>query len=120
VVAELERQGHPGVTATHDFALQAIDSGAQSASEQGRSLIVPKQAAAKLIAALEDFGYLQRHSDPGDGRRKTLVVTDRGHGMMTLGAKMFDDLRTRMAARIGDARFNALEDVLKELTARAD
>ena len=86
VVVELDRQGHPGVTATHEFALQAIDQGAQSASELGRSLNVSKQAAAKSIAALEDLGYLERHSDPGDARRKKLVVTDRGHEMMTLGA----------------------------------
>jgi DNA-binding MarR family transcriptional regulator len=120
VVTELDRRGHPGVTATHEFALQAIDSGAQSASELGRSLNVSKQAAAKSIAALEDLGYLNRHSDPDDARRKTLVVTDRGHEMMTLGAEMFDDLRSRLAARVGEAQLDALEDVLKELTAPTD
>jgi DNA-binding MarR family transcriptional regulator len=120
VVTELDRRGHPGVTATHEFALQAIDSGAQSASELGRSLNVSKQAAAKSIAALEDLGYLQRHSDPDDARRKTLVVTDRGHEMMTLGAEVFDDLRNRLAARVGEAQLDALEDVLKELTAPTD
>ena len=120
VVVELDRQGHPGVTATHEFALQAIDQGAQSASELGRSLNVSKQAAAKSIAALEDLGYLQRHSDPGDARRKKLVVTDRGHEMMTLGAAAFDNLRSRLAARVGDGQLNALESVLKELTASTE
>jgi DNA-binding MarR family transcriptional regulator len=120
VVTELDRRGHPGVTATHEFALQAIDSGAQSASELGRSLNVSKQAAAKSIAALEELGYLQRHGDPSDARRKTLVVTDRGHEMMTLGAEVFDDLRNRLAARVGEAQLAALEDVLKELTAPTD
>jgi DNA-binding MarR family transcriptional regulator len=119
VVVELERRGHPGVTATHEFALQAVDSGAQSASELGRSLNVSKQAAAKSITALEDLGYLQRHGDPGDARRKTLVVTDRGHEMMTLGAEAFDELRSRLAARVGEAQLDALEAVLRELSAPA-
>ena len=86
VVMELERRGHPGVTSTHEFALQAIDGGAQGASELGRSLGVSKQAAAKTIAALEDLGYLDRHDDPKDKRRKHLAVTARGREMMAIGA----------------------------------
>jgi DNA-binding MarR family transcriptional regulator len=99
--------------------LQAIDSGAQSASELGRSLNVSKQAAAKSVTALEDLGYLQRHGDPADARRKTLVVTDRGHEMMTLGAEVFDELRSRLAARVGEAQLDTLEAVLRELSAPA-
>jgi len=37
--------------------------------------------------------------------------------MMTLGAAAFDHLRSRLAGRVGDAQLNALEAVLKELTA---
>ncbi len=33
VVAELDRRGHPGVTASHEFALQAIDNGAAVAPD---------------------------------------------------------------------------------------
>ncbi|WP_093185188.1 MarR family winged helix-turn-helix transcriptional regulator [Sanguibacter gelidistatuariae] len=120
VIVELERQGHPGVTATHEFALQAIDKGAQSASELGRSLNVSKQAAAKSIAALEDLGYLQRHSDPVDARRKTLIVTARGYEMMSVGAEAFDQLRNRLAEQVGAARLESLEEVLRSLAAPSD
>jgi len=116
VVAELGRQGHPGVTATHEFALQAIDEGAQSASELGRSLNVSKQAAAKTITALEELGYLQRHSDPADARRKKLLVTPRGYEMMTIGAAAFDELRTRLSMQVGAAKLESLEAVLRSLT----
>jgi DNA-binding MarR family transcriptional regulator len=115
VVAELERQGHPGVTATHAFVLQAIDDGAQSASELGRRLNVSRQAAAKSIASLEDLGYLDRHDDPADARRKTLVVTARGHEMITIGAAAFDDLRCRLSEHVGQAKLELFESVLRTL-----
>jgi DNA-binding MarR family transcriptional regulator len=119
-VAELAREGHPGVTATHEFALQAIAAGAQSASALGRSLGVSKQAAAKTIAALEGLGYLERHVDPADSRRKTLLVTARGQEMMTIGAAAFDEFRRRLSARVGSAELETVEAVLRALTARPD
>ena len=70
VVDELARQGHPGVTATHEFALRAIEAGGNDASALGRRLGVSKQAAAKTIAALEQLGYVERLVDPDDARRK--------------------------------------------------
>jgi DNA-binding MarR family transcriptional regulator len=112
VVAELERQGHPGVTATHEFALRAIDEGARSASSLGRRLGVSRQAAAKSIAALEELGYVERQSDPVDARRKRLLVTTRGYEMAKIGGEAFDDLRARWMARLGQAQLEALESGL--------
>ncbi len=115
VIAELERRGHPGVTATHEFALRAIDEGARSASELGRALGVSKQAAAKTIAALELLGYIDRETDPSDARRKELRVTARGYDMSTTGGKLFDELRGRWSVKIGGKRLEALEAELAEL-----
>jgi DNA-binding MarR family transcriptional regulator len=116
VVAELERQGHPGVTATHEFALRAIDEGAGSAADLGRTLGVSRQAAAKSIAALEELGYVERRSDPLDARRKRLIVTSRGYEMASIGAHAFNDLRARWMARLGRARLEALESSLTVLS----
>lgn len=117
VIVELEHHGHPGVTATHEFALTAIDAGAQSASALGRELQVSKQAAAKSIAALEELGYLHRRTDPDDARRKILVVSPRGHEMMAIGARAFDELRSRLVAQVGAERMEIVESVLTTLGA---
>lgn len=115
VVAELAARGHPGVRAVHEFALRAIDSGADTASELGRTLDVSKQAAAKTIAALEQLGYVGRESDPEDARRKPLRVTPRGREMVAVGGALFDEVRERWAARIGAEQLAALEELLGEL-----
>lgn len=115
VVAELDRQGHPGVTATHEFALQAIDAGAQNASELGRALGVSRQAAAKSIAALEDLGYVERRTDQSDGRRKQLLVTARGYDMVRIGAAVFDKLRARWSKQVGREQLDVIESGLRAL-----
>ena len=53
VIAELADRGHPGVRPVHEFALRAIDTGADTASELGRRLSVSRQAAAKTITAMQ-------------------------------------------------------------------
>ena len=118
VIDELERRGHPGVTATHEFALNAVDAGAQSASDLARRLNVSRQAAAKTIAVLEELGYLERRDDQTDARRKTLVVTIRGHDMMTIGAAAFDELHARWSAQIGPSRLESVESALTTLIPR--
>jgi len=115
VVAELERRGHPGVRPGHEFALRAVDGGADTAAELGRRLAVTKQAAAKTITALQQLGYVQREANPEDKRRKRLRVTPRGHEMTAIGEAAFDDVRARWAAQIGDAPLQALEAHLEEL-----
>ena len=115
VVAELEREGHPGVTATHAFALEAIDDGAQSASQLARTLGVSRQAAAKTITALEELRYLDRRDDPEDARRKRLTVTARGNEMISIGARAFDTVRDRAAERVGVRQLEAAERVLAVL-----
>lgn len=116
VVGELANRGHEGVRASHEFALRAIEEGADTAADLGRRLSVSKQAAAKTIASLERLGYVERETDPGDARVKRLHVTARGHDMMTLGAMLFTEVRDRWAAQIGAEQLDALEAHLAQLT----
>lgn len=116
VHGELASRGHEGVRASHEFALRAIDAGADTATKLGRSQSVSKQAAAKTIAALERLGYVEREADPSDARLKRLRVTARGHDMMALGAALFTEVRDRWAAQIGAQELEALEAHLTRLT----
>jgi DNA-binding MarR family transcriptional regulator len=86
VVMELAARGYDDVRPSHDFAMRAIDSGADSASELGRALSVSKQAAAKTIAALVERGYVVSEDDPADGRRKRIRVTALGDSPIRLDA----------------------------------
>jgi DNA-binding MarR family transcriptional regulator len=115
VTVELARRGHPGVRPAHEFALRAIDGGADTASELGRRLSVTKQAAAKTLVALEEMKYVDREADSGDARRKRIRVTPHGHELMAVGGRLFDDVRKRWAKRIGAQELATLEAQLNEL-----
>jgi len=118
VVAELDRRGHPGVSAHLEFALSAITDGADNASDLGRALGVSRQAAAKSVTTLEQLGYVERAPDPDDARLKRLRVTPRGVEMMTVGAATFDALRTRWARSLPPGRAELVEDALARLDPR--
>jgi DNA-binding MarR family transcriptional regulator len=115
VIAELARRGHPEVRPVHEFALRAIDTGADTASELGRRLAVSKQAAAKTIAAMQRLGYVEIEPDPADGRRRRIRVTPRGRDMVAIGSALFDDVRDRWAERIGAQQLDALQAHLERL-----
>src|ERR1700709_2002567 len=81
---ELARRGHPHVRPAHGFALQAIGRDGATASELGVLLGVSKQAAGKTVDGLTALGYVERTADPGDERRRGVVVTAPGQGVRRL------------------------------------
>ena len=110
---ELADRGHPGVRPVHGFALQAVGAGGASVSELGRRLGISKQAAAKTAAGLESLGYLAREPDPADGRARILRLTARGSDCLRISAAIFERLRARWVAELGEERVAALEDDLE-------
>jgi DNA-binding MarR family transcriptional regulator len=115
VTRELGRRGHPDVRASHEFAMRAILSGADSAVALARTLSVTKQAAAKTIVGLEERGYLTRSADHADARRKRLVLTARGQEMLVVGGEILNEIRRRWANHIGPLALAELEHGLRTI-----
>jgi DNA-binding MarR family transcriptional regulator len=101
VHTELARAGHPHLSVSNEFAMRAIDDGADSAADLARALGVTRQAAAKTIVSLEKLDYVDRISDDADARRKRLVVTDHGREAVAIGAQAFDAIYTRWRETAG-------------------
>ncbi|MGI3780972.1 MAG: MarR family winged helix-turn-helix transcriptional regulator [Janthinobacterium lividum] len=112
---ELAARGYDDVRPVHDFALRAIRSGADNASELGRRTGVSKQAAAKTISVLLERGYVARDVDPFDARRKRIEVTPRGLDVMREGAAIFDELRGQWERQLGRDELAVLEAQLAAL-----
>jgi DNA-binding MarR family transcriptional regulator len=112
VIHELAARGYDDVRPSHDFAMRAIESGADNASELGRRLAVSKQAAARTIATLLERDYIAREVDPADARRKRIQVTPLGAEMMRQGEAIFDDLRHQWEQRLGKDELALLEEQL--------
>ncbi|HEY7265537.1 MAG TPA: MarR family winged helix-turn-helix transcriptional regulator [Trebonia sp.] len=113
--AELARQGHPELRPAHGFAMQAIGFRGATASDVGRRLGISKQAAGKTIDRLEAIGYVERAGDAADRRRKLTRLTPRGFDALRLSAAIFDDIRDRWAATLGQDRVEDLEASLRTM-----
>src|ERR1700744_5176477 len=113
--AELVARGYEEIRPAQEFALQAILSGADNASDLGRAMSVSKQAAAKTIAVLEERNYLAREPDPADKRQLRPYVTDCGLAMRREGEEIFDELRARWAAKVGATVLSQVEATLRQL-----
>jgi DNA-binding MarR family transcriptional regulator len=112
---ELAQRGYEDVRPVHDFALRAILSGADNASELGRRMSVTKQAAAKTLSVLEERRYVTREPDSTDRRRMHIRVTDRGLAMLQEGETIFNELRDRWEQQVGAPSLTSLEETLREL-----
>jgi DNA-binding MarR family transcriptional regulator len=112
---ELARRGHPGVRPVHGFALQALGRDGATASELAVLLGVSKQAAGKTVDGLAALGYVERTTDPGDARRRTVVVTAAGQEVLRLSAEIFERLRAEREQQVGSARMRETEEALRRL-----
>ncbi len=118
-VVELTAHGFEDVRPVHDFALRAIESGADSASDLGRRLAVTKQAAAKTIATLIERGYVAREEDPDDRRRQRLEITPLGLSVLRTGETIMDSLRAGWGSRLGEVELERLEAQLRDFVGSA-
>jgi DNA-binding MarR family transcriptional regulator len=116
---ELAARGYGDVRPSHHYAMQAIDAGADNASDLGRSLAVTKQAALRTISVLVERGWVAREDHPDDGRRMRLRVTDLGHEVTSVGEAIFDDLRRAWEQQLGSRELATLEAQLTALVGDA-
>jgi len=100
----------------HGFVFQAIGPRGTTAVELGRRLGISKQAAGKIIGSLERLGYLERGTDPGDARRKVVRLTGQATDALQRSENIFDQLRARWAATMGEERLRTIESGLREVT----
>src|ERR1700712_3073978 len=112
---EPARRGHPHVRPAHGFALQALGRDGATASELAVLLGVSKQAAGKTVNGLAALGYVERTTDSGDARRRTVVVTASGQEVLRLSAEVFEQLRSEREQQVGSARMRETEEALRRL-----
>lgn len=76
----LRRHELAGLTPTQLAALSTVErSGPLRLGDLAAAEGIAPSTLTRLVAALEDLGYVQRCTDPRDARASTLAITPKGH-----------------------------------------
>ena len=116
--AELRARGFRDVGMSYGYVLLEARNGALSGTQVARLLGVSKQAASKLISAMQQSGYLLA-STSDDLRARRVEISARGRRLLENVEAIYAQLEAQWAKTIGRERVEALrEDLTKVLVAR--
>lgn len=95
VSRSLRRHELAGLTPTQLSALATVDrSGPLRLGDLAAAEKIAPSTLTRMVTVLEDRGYVQRATVPGDARASTLVITPAGHAILE---RIRQDTATRLA-----------------------
>lgn len=89
-------------------------------SKLARLAGLDKAQSSRGVASLLDKHLVVRASDPSDGRRATLELTERGHQIHDELLPLTRHINQQLLAGLSDAEMDALDQLLDRLQARAE
>jgi len=116
------RPGVEGIRPAHLQVFGSIKADGTRLTELASAAGMSLSAMSELVDYLEGLGYLERRSDPLDGRAKLVCLTDSGWRAIRTGRAIIKTIEADWAKRIGPEPFEALcrsmQDLLDELDPR--
>lgn len=107
-------RGWDDIRPVYGFVLLAArDEPATTAADVRRLLGATKQAASKVLAAMEAADLVRRRPDREDGRAKLVQITDRGRRLLEDVETIYAELEADWAAVLGAG---VVEAVRRDLT----
>src|SRR5438105_6839940 len=113
----LAAAGHGAVRPTHFPVVQTLSRHPRGlrATELAERARVTKQSMGALIDHLEAHGYVERVSDPNDGRARLIRLTDRGWDFVTAVRRLVGQVEAEWADLVGAELVDQLRGLLAEL-----
>jgi len=107
--------GHQGLRINYEPYIQIIGNGGARLSDVADLLEISRQAANQTANQIEAAGYIQRLSDPSDGRAKLLALTSRGKTLRQDGIREAIRLQSQMESMAGVRSISRCIDTLTVL-----
>jgi DNA-binding MarR family transcriptional regulator len=115
----MDDRGFVGFTTRTGFLLRVLDSQALSLREVADRLEVSSPAALKVVVAMENEGYVERVSTPGDRRVRAIAPTVRGLAALAEARAFHREYEERLAVRLGADGVTALRRALEAIGSEA-
>jgi len=91
----------------------------QSQTEIGEALFRDRPNTSRILAGLEQRGFVVRESDPEDRRRACVRITPSGRAFVVERAPRAIQVRDRLYEGIGKKQLKALRGTIREIEANA-
>ncbi|MFI7079385.1 MarR family winged helix-turn-helix transcriptional regulator [Micromonospora sp. NPDC049903] len=111
-VTTLDAIGYDDLRPIHGFVFQLLQGSGATSTELAGQLGVTKQAAGQIVDYLEGAGYVERRPYPLGGRRKLVVLTDKGREHMRTAGRTLTEIESRLAVSLDDEGLTALRQEL--------
>ncbi len=108
-------EGHAGLQPAHHAVLTHLRLSGTRLTELARRASMSKQAMGQLVDEVERLGYVERVSDPTDGRAKIVRFTRAGLTLIKDGTDIAAAIQREYAELIGKKKLDLLREVLEEL-----
>lgn len=116
----LAEEGYTDVRPAFGYVLLAVRERPTTGADIALLLGVTKQAASKLIDAMEQGGYVRRQTHDEDARAKGIAITARGRRFLVAVESIYGDLEAEWAQVTSKKRVDALRDDLRIIVEAAN
>ena len=113
--ARLTELGFAELRPAHGCVFGNIEDGGSRLTELAERSGLTKQSVGEAVADLEQLGFVERVSDPADGRAKIIQLTEHGREALTASQEIFADIERRFAGAIGRDRYAEFRQTLLDL-----
>jgi len=117
---EFESQELVGLRPAHALVLVPLLGGGRHASDLAESIGVTRQAIAQVVTGLEADGYVERVSDPGDGRAKLICLTAKGRAALRIMRTCAVELEQTWRDALGNDRLDQLRQLLQTIISASE
>ena len=100
---KLRKRSETELTMSQVSALSTIErNGPMRVGELARREQISKSSVTRLVAKLEQIGYLERSVDPGDGRSSVVALTTYGHDLLAAARARANEFLAIQVARLSE------------------
>lgn len=114
ILAAVVAAGHP-ITLTQARLFQRVDHKGSRLTTLAAAAQVTKQTAKFLVDQLETGGYVERVSDPDDGRARLVQITSRGYDVIRIATVVQSQIEQEWSRHLGRQNTEDLRQSLLRL-----
>ena len=119
LIARLEAAGYRDINAAFHPVFESVGPGGTRLTELAARAGMTHQSMGELVKALEQRGYVERRSDPTDGRVRLVCLTSKGRQLVRRALQEIQSIEDVWNRRFETAGFAGLRTALEAALAMA-